>query len=78
MYIDSSGHLLFHSSARKISTNIYFYFSISIICSNFAADFAVLGKNSMPRTKRYASGMSLAEKKDNNKKVLYNKVEERK
>ena len=44
MDIDSSGHLLFHSSARKISTNIYFYFSISIICSNFAADFAVLGK----------------------------------
>ncbi|KIP57923.1 hypothetical protein [Prevotella pectinovora] len=44
MDIDSSGHLLFLSSARKISTNIYFYFSISIICSNFAADFAVLGK----------------------------------
>ena len=44
MEIDSSGHLLFHLSARKISTNIYFYFSISIICSNFAADFAVLGK----------------------------------
>ena len=78
MEIDSSGHLLFHSSARKISTNIYFYFSISIICSNFAAAFCRIGQKAMPRTKRYASEMSLAEKKDNNKKVLYNKVEERK
>lgn len=78
MEIDSSGHILFLSSARKISTNIYFYFSISIICSNFAADFAILGKIRCQGPKRYASGMSLAEKKDNNKKVLYNKVEERK
>ena len=67
MDIDLSGRLLFHSSDSKISTNIYFYFSISIICSNFAADFAVLGKIQRQGLKGMLRKRLWRKKKDNNK-----------
>ena len=67
MDIDLSGHLIFHSSDSKISTNIYFYFSISIICSNFAADFAVLGKIQRQGLKGMLRKCLWRKKKDNNK-----------